>query len=125
MVGENTPASPPAVTDHHFSLTLNNGTNKLGDLTAGVLVIRVSIDDYIRAQAQSRVQTTGISPCQTRMPVHLNDMVYAIFQGDIHSIIYAAIINDQDLNGREALDHPRQLSQGIRKGVSFVIQGFE
>ncbi|GAB2479699.1 hypothetical protein GCM10027082_33280 [Comamonas humi] len=49
-----------------------------------------------------------------------NHMVYAIFKGDPHRVIGAAVIDDQPFHGVEARDLAWQILQGDGKSACLV-----
>ena len=84
--------------DDHIGPAFVDWLDQLSYVTRVILVVCVGIDDDVGSGANTPFQTRLERGGQTLITGQRDDVIYAVFSGDLDSSIGAAIINDQPLN---------------------------
>ncbi len=82
-------------TDHHIRLSFQDRLDQFLNIGRAVLVIRICIDDYVRAVSKAPVQTGYESFRKPFVLSEAHDMMHAPFPCHFHRIIQAAVVHDQ------------------------------
>ncbi len=112
-----------AVADDHIGLTAQDGRNKAGDLVAGVLVVAIGIDDYIRAQPETGVESGLEDGGQPPVGRVAHDVRHAEVLRHRHRIVGTAVVDDEGVDAVDAGDAGRQGGNCLWKRGRFVVTG--
>ena len=102
---------------------LENRPNQRGDVVGAVLVVGVRVDDDVGSAREARFEADPERLGQPEVPAQANDVVDAGGARDLDRAILAAVVHDQPLDGREALDAARQRPQRDGQRLLFVVAG--
>ena len=113
-----------AVAYYHGSLAFQQGTYQLFDVSAGVLVVGVRVDDYVSAQAQAGVNSCHKALCKTAVVHKADYVVHAEFLCALDGAVGAAVVYYKVFYLVDAVNMPGQVVDSYVKGLSFVIAGY-
>ena len=84
-----------SLADDHVRLPIENRLYELLNIIATVLVVRIRIDDDVRAVTKAPVQTSHKAFCKTFVLFEIHDMVHTPFFRHRHGIVLTAVVDDQ------------------------------
>ncbi len=97
------------VANDHVGLVGKNGGYQFADLTAGVLVIGVGIDDDVRAKRQRELHTADEGLRKTTVAAVPQDVVRAMLQRHLGGAVRGAIVDHQHDHFVDSRDLPWDL----------------
>ena len=100
-----------ALTDHNIRLFLQDGLHQLPDIRTAVLVVRICVDDNVRAIAQCQVNPRKKSLRKPQIPLKVHNVMHAPLQGNALCVVVASVIYDQVLDLVNPVDVARQIVQ--------------
>ena len=84
-----------SVTNDHVGRALGQRLHEIGDCTCVVLVVRVGIDDEVRAEFETGVQPSLERRCQSAVLRELHHVIDAMGTRDLNGRIGRSVIDDQ------------------------------
>ena len=91
-----------AVAYNHVGLSIDDRLDKLGDVVAVVLVIRVGIDDDIGSMLERELKTGHERESETLIVTEGKDMISSLAQRQLGRPVAAAIVNDEPFHNVKA-----------------------
>ena len=102
---------------------LQNRTHQLLNVRTAVLIVRISVDNDVCTQMQAGIQSCHKTTCQSFVSLKRYNVMESEFPGTLHGVVLAAIVDDQILNGINALYLPGQVVISQLQCLCFIVAG--
>lgn len=112
-----------AFADDHVRFLFQNGAHQLFNVRTAVLVVRIGVDDDVRTQPQTCVQSGEEAPCQTFVAAEGYDVVESQLPCLLNGAVLAAVVDDEIFDGVDAVDVPRQITVCQLQRFFLVVAG--
>jgi len=86
-----------------------------------ILVVRVRVDDDVGSELDSGDQARHERPRQSPVAIHPYDVVDARQAGYVYGSVGASVIDDEQLDDVESLDVTREICDGRRERLLFIV----
>ena len=87
-----------AIADHHLRASADDRRNQAGDVAAGVLIVRIGVDDDVRAESQGGVDAGGECGRKSAMRLELQDVRRSRFSRRVGSVVRTSVVDDEGLD---------------------------
>ncbi len=101
-------------TDDYLCASLEDRRNQSGNRSGVVLVVRIGIDDDVRAGLEARLDARHEGARQTLVMRQGDDVIHSTSARNLIRPIPAAIVDDQPFDTVETRHTTRQRRQGLR-----------
>ena len=111
------------VADHHVGFAAHDRRDKLRDVGALVLVVRVGVDDHVGAELQRRVEPRLEGRCQALVVGQPHEVIDTVSPRGLDRRVGRAVVDHQPLDDVEPGNRPRQVRERGRELVLLVETG--
>ena len=109
--------------NHNVGFPFKDRADKLGDVRAVILVVRVGVDDDVRPKMQAGVQPGHKAACQPLVALEADNVVHPKAPRLRHGAVAAAVVDDQGFNLINAVNLPGQVFQRHMERFFLIIAG--
>ncbi|OPZ07625.1 MAG: hypothetical protein BWZ08_01743 [candidate division BRC1 bacterium ADurb.BinA292] len=112
-----------AVADHHLGLVGQDRPDQPLDAVAAILVVGVGVDDDVGAVRERGFQPGAERRRQPLIAAEIDDVRDAVRAGHLDGAVLRPVVDDQHLNGIDAVDPARQIAQRRRQRRLLIVTG--
>jgi hypothetical protein len=104
-----------AIADDDVGVAREQRPEQPGDVVAGVLIVRVGVDDVVGIELQRGVETRGKRRREAFASPETDDVLHAVSARDLDRVVGRAVVDHENLDAIDARNLARHVGQRGRQ----------